>query len=140
MVGPGEWSYGTTTRVFPPVTHSTGGARSFVAEHLERRAPDADVFLAVLLTSEIVANVVEHARTSCRVVVTVSDGTVRVEVHDGAAVTEAFRVLFAGLPGVVAPDARNGRGLMIMRRSASRYGLEPTRTGKMIWFELDHTV
>ncbi len=140
MVGPGERSHSTTTWVFPPVAQSTGAARSFVAERLKRWAPDGDVALAVLLTSEIVANVVEHARTNCRVVMTVSDGTVRVEVHDGAAVTEAFRALFAGLPGVVPVGARSGRGLMIVGRSATRFGLEPTRTGKMIWFELDHVM
>lgn len=53
----------------PADSNSVKLARAFVGRHADQHL--ADPFLATLLTSELVANVVRHARTSLRVSVTV---------------------------------------------------------------------
>jgi anti-sigma regulatory factor (Ser/Thr protein kinase) len=116
---------------------SVASARRFVADLLVTR--DLDSSLAVLLTSELVANVVRHAQTDLTVAIRF-DEYVRIEVHDGAAATEAFRELIAGAPTSVPIDSPGGRGLGLVRALASRYGLadEPgVWNGKIVWFELE---
>ena len=93
----------------------------------------------MLLTSELVANVVRHAQTDLTVAVQF-DEYVRIEVHDGAAATEAFRELLAGAPTSVPAESPGGRGLGLVRGLASRFGLadEPgVWNAKIVWFELD---
>jgi anti-sigma regulatory factor (Ser/Thr protein kinase) len=116
---------------------SVGSARSFVASLFVDR--QLETSLAVLLTSELVANVVRHARTDLTVAVRF-DEYVRIEVHDGAAATEAFRELLAGAPTSVPADSPGGRGLGLVRALASRFGLAEERgvwNGKFVWFELE---
>jgi anti-sigma regulatory factor (Ser/Thr protein kinase) len=99
-----------------------------------------DPSLAVLLASELVANVVRHARTELTVVVKL-DVCIRVEVHDGVAATEAFREIIASPPTSVSTDEPGGRGLGMVHALTSRFGLadEPGEWGgKIVWFELDH--
>jgi anti-sigma regulatory factor (Ser/Thr protein kinase) len=120
-----------------PEHASVTTARRFVASRLAERD---EASLAVLLTSELVANVVLHARTELTVVVEV-EPCVRVEVHDGMAATEAFREVIANPPTYVSPEQPGGRGLGIVRTLTSRFGLadEPGEWhGKVVWFELDH--
>jgi anti-sigma regulatory factor (Ser/Thr protein kinase) len=116
---------------------SVGSARSFVASLFVDRQLEAS--LAVLLTSELVANVVRHAQTDLTVAVRF-DEYVRIEVHDGGAATEAFRELLAAAPTSVPADSPGGRGLGLVRALASRFGLadEPgVWNGKIVWFELE---
>ena len=115
-------------------------ARRFIVEHFAEH--DLDSSVAELLTSELVTNVVRHARTEIGLVVRF-DPSVRIEVHDGVAATEAFRELFERSRISVPADALGGRGLPLLRALAGRYGLddEPgTREGKIVWFELDATL
>ncbi|KJY33259.1 regulatory protein, partial [Streptomyces sp. NRRL S-495] len=35
------------------------------------------------------------------------------------------------------PYAVSGRGLHLVRALADRLGVDPTKTGKVVWFELD---
>ena len=119
---------------------NTAVARRFVFDALREVAVDGA--LAALLVSELVSNVIRHAATTFEVVVTIED-SVRVEVRDGAAITEAFRDLVANPPRRVAPSASSGRGLMLISTLASRFGLEDRGAhGKSVWFELpiDHPV
>jgi anti-sigma regulatory factor (Ser/Thr protein kinase) len=109
-------------------------ARRFVDDALAGVATDGHV--AALLVSELVSNVIRHAATTFELVITVGD-SVRVEVRDGAAVTEAFRDLIANPPRRVNPGAASGRGLMLISTLASRFGLEDLGAhGKSVWFEL----
>jgi anti-sigma regulatory factor (Ser/Thr protein kinase) len=121
----------------PPEPSSVALARRFVRGHLD--AYDVDLDVALLLTTELVTNVVRHARTNLDLVVTV-EPTIRVEVHDGEAATEAFRDLIAEPPTNVATTSAGGRGLGLVAATASRFGLgdEPgSWNGKIVWFELE---
>ena len=115
---------------------SVGRARAFVSSLLADRG--TDLFVALLLTSELATNVVRHAESDFTVMVAL-ESCVRVEVHDAAAATDAFRALVAN-PPAVSSDSPGGRGLPLVRRLATRFGLddEPgVRDGKVVWFETE---
>jgi len=102
-------------------------------------ARELEAAVAVLLTSELVTNVVQHARTELTVVVNV-EPSVRVEVHDGVVATRAFREIVARPRTEVPATSHGGRGLGLVSALASRFGLddEPGHwDGKILWFELD---
>jgi anti-sigma regulatory factor (Ser/Thr protein kinase) len=119
----------------PAGTSSVGEARRFVAEQLSDKMGDTTDVL--LMTSELVTNVISHARTD--VTVTVRPGPpVRIEVHDGLAATETFRELLTATQVMPAPSREAGRGVAIVRALASRVGLnDDADGGKVVWFEID---
>src|SRR4051794_16670206 len=91
---------------------SVSAARLFVAKAVP--SDDPRLMDLVLLTSELVTNVVLHAQTE--VTLTVRTGPpLRVEVTDGAAAAEAFRELFLGPLPAMAPTQISGRGIAICR-------------------------
>jgi hypothetical protein len=113
-------------------------ARAYVAEILHELSPD-ERWAAVLLTSELVTNVVRH--TDSEICVAVDSGPpVRVEVAAAAgAATEAFRAVLANAPEPAAiPNSIEPR-LELVHILASRIGLanDPNGGGKVVWFELD---
>jgi anti-sigma regulatory factor (Ser/Thr protein kinase) len=102
-------------------------------------ARELEASVAILLTSELVTNVVKHAGTQLTLVVKIAP-SVRVEVHDGVAATRAFRETLAHPPTYVPATSPGGRGLGLVSALASRFGLddEPGEwEGKIVWFELD---
>jgi len=113
----------------PSTPSSAGAARRFVDAALS----DPELFpvldAAALLVSELVANAVLHSGTSLEVVVAVEGQVVRIEVHDGSP-RLPVRKHYSTMSGT-------GRGLMLVDRVASRWGAEPTLSGKLVWFELD---
>jgi hypothetical protein len=116
----------------PAETASVKLARNFVARAVADRVDDpADV---LLMTSELVSNVVGHVGSA--VTITVRDGPlVRIEVHNHQAATEAFRDLLHESPRPAA-TALTGRGLGLVRTLASRIGLDDdVGEGKVVWFE-----
>jgi len=82
-----------------------------------------------LAASELVTNVVLHARTPFSVTLAWDGRTLRCEVVD---VTAA--------PPVPDPtptvDQPTGRGLLLVSHIAHRWGYQPHGHGKSIWFEL----
>jgi anti-sigma regulatory factor (Ser/Thr protein kinase) len=119
-----------------PERASAAAARGLVRDVLSALSDEVrDV--AVLLTSELVSNVVVHAETNVRV--TVTDGPpVRVEVHDGVAATDAFRDIVERRAPMAPPTALGGRGVGLVHDLASRLGLtDDPDGGKVVWFELD---
>ena len=107
---------------------SAGEARRFVAEHLRDRVPDDVSDVAVLLTSELVTNVIVHARTPMRLELDVDDNGVRVAIAD-----ETPR----GPMRRQSNDARlTGRGINLIASLAMQWGVEPAPPGKKVWFEL----
>ena len=94
---------------------------------LDRRAIE-DV---KLLVSELVTNAVRHPRREGHIDLSVELGRarVRVEVADPG---EGFTQPRVGEP---PPDALGGRGLLIVDRVASRWGVTPGQPTR-VWFEL----
>jgi anti-sigma regulatory factor (Ser/Thr protein kinase) len=116
---------------------SVAAARRLVRETLAEASIDADFADDVLLaTSELVANAVLHAGGPVRVrlLVTVEPpASVRIEVGDESPVLPSLREYEA--------DASTGRGLALVARLASRWGIEAapaatSRVGKLVWCEL----
>jgi anti-sigma regulatory factor (Ser/Thr protein kinase) len=121
------------SQTFPPEPSSGRAARAFVSEVARDRQVDLDALM--LMTSELVSNVLRHTDSP----VTVKAGVgppFRVEVHDGAAATEAFRKMIAERPQLTAADVVGGRGIRLVHDLASRIGLEEDGDGKAVWFEL----
>jgi anti-sigma regulatory factor (Ser/Thr protein kinase) len=80
------------------------------------------------VVSELVTNAVEHASSSCAVVVNRSGGGVRIEVRDQG----------AGTPNPQPPSAtaESGRGLMIVSALATAWGVDSEPPTKTVWVEL----
>lgn len=118
-----------------PELGSVRAARMLVAQAIT--VNDAESERAVLLTSELVSNVVQHARTAFELVIDITQRVIRVEIHDGAAVTDAFHAVFNSPLTTVDVTAASGRGLVLVRSIAVNCGLIDKGTGgKAIWFEL----
>ena len=119
----------------PAERASVKRARDFVARTVADDVEDpAEV---VLMTSELVTNVVGHVGSA--VTITVRDGpVVRIEVHNHEAATEAFRDLLHHSPRP-ADSSPSGRGLRLVRSLACRVGLDDDADGgKVVWFEWEH--
>jgi anti-sigma regulatory factor (Ser/Thr protein kinase) len=86
-----------------------------------------------LLVTELVSNSVKHGGAGpddpVRVELVVSDEAVRVEVSD---LGPGFRPTPQPTP---APDGIGGWGLIMIDRSASRWGIR--HAGRCVWFELE---
>ncbi len=109
-------------------------ASATTARHLVRRLFPASATAdqratAELLTTELVANAVVHARTPCRLRLSCPrDGVLRVEVSDRA----------AGMPTVqdIGPSELDGRGLQLVDALATQWGItRSTPAEKTVWFE-----
>ncbi|WP_299036075.1 ATP-binding protein [uncultured Pseudokineococcus sp.] len=115
-----------------PRAGAARSARRFVEDQLvgaglEHLADDAG-----LLTTELAANAVLHARTDFDVVVHRVASGARVEVRDRSSV----------LPVFTAPSATamSGRGLLLVQTLAAAWGSEVLPVGgKSVWFELAET-
>lgn len=82
------------------------------------------------LVSELVSNAVIHARTQMRLTVELAGAGVRVELADESAAMPRFAG--AGLHAI------SGRGLLIIDRLASRWGVQRlSEGGKAVWVEID---
>lgn len=119
----------------PAEPSSVRGARIFVSREMATAGVSSS--LALLLTSELASNVVQHAHTGFDLVVDPTPERVRVEIHDGVGATVALRELIERHPGLPAIHAVNGRGLMLLTSSAAACGVIDKGTeGKAVWFEV----
>jgi len=111
-----------------PEPSSAGEARVFVADHARDVCPAEMAEVAVLLTSELVTNVIVHAGTPMRLSVDVDADAVRVALADGAPRTPVRRA---------AEGTRlTGRGMHLVESLATHWGVDPTPAGKTVWFEV----
>ncbi len=114
---------------FPADPASAGLARRFLDATLRGWRCDHYLDVASLLVSELVANAVLHAGTSILVVVRLDSERLRVEVHDGNARLPT--------PKHYSPMSATGRGLLLVERMSDQWGVVPSGSGKIVWFELD---
>lgn len=111
-----------------PDSESVREAQDTVLEFCAQQELDAARDVAVLLTSELVTNVVLHARTEFELRVAVRPDRLRVEVCDMIPAPPTIRV--------AAPDDFSGRGLGLLAALAGRWGVDTGPDGKSVWFEL----
>jgi len=108
---------------------SVPAARRFVRDFLAAEGVDSAIVLpAVLLTSEVVTNVILHARTDLVVTATLDGNRARVAVRDGEVTPPRRRP--------APPDSADGRGLLLVEALATSWGVLPYGGGKAVWFEL----
>ena len=114
----------------PPAPTSPREARDRAARELAGWGDPDSRDAVVLLISELVTNAVVHARSTVVVDLAVrDDGPVLVKVHDESPVRPTPRRHHDGRPG--------GRGMHLLESWATRWGVEVSRNGKHIWFEVD---
>jgi anti-sigma regulatory factor (Ser/Thr protein kinase) len=120
----------TTTEAasFPAEPISATAARRFVSRILGPVVDEDVMAVVALLTTELAANSVLHARTPIDVEVTVADHEVRVEVRDR----------HPGSPRRMRTDPLStfGRGLTLVEALSDRWGVTPRAGGKGVWFSL----
>lgn len=103
-------------------------ARKYVDGELEALGFSLAAGIAELLVSELVTNAILHAHTVIEVTVRQAGDIVRVGVADSSPRTLRKRQH--------SVDSGTGRGLWLVDRLATRWGVEPTPAGKVVWFEL----
>jgi len=81
---------------------------------------------ACIVVTEMVNNVVAHARTSMVVLLAVRDGGLAVAVRDDSPRTPSFT-------GAPAPTSYGGRGMLLIDSVATRWGSLPLADGKVVW-------
>ncbi|MFI9330658.1 ATP-binding protein [Kitasatospora sp. NPDC052868] len=112
-------------------TPSLALARQALHDAMTRGGWDSDaIFGAELALAELIVNAWRHGRTASPVVlVVILGGTLRVSVSDESSELPEQRI--------PADLAESGRGLQLVEGFTHRWGAEPRKRGKDIWFELD---
>ncbi len=87
------------------------------------------VEISALLVDELVTNAVLHGEGPITLAVGVRGNCVRVAVADQARALPVHRPPSA--------TSETGRGLSIVDKAASRWGVEATPDGKSVWFEIE---
>ena len=116
---------------FEPAPDAPGLARRTVADWLGGRVDRGVLEDVTLLVSELVTNAVRHPRARGRIemAVELAKGRILIEVTDPGG---GFAKPKVGEP---PPDALGGRGLLIVDRVASRWGVTEGRPTR-VWFEM----
>ena len=112
-----------------PVPAACRDARRLVGRFCADHEMEAVADDAVLLTSELVANAVEHAASMVTLLALLLDGSLVVAVRDDC----------DELPETVMPVlsyAERGRGLHVLDELAGDWGVNRQSHGKTVWFRL----
>lgn len=113
----------------PYAPESVATARRFVESKLREWKLDRLVDDALLVISELVTNAITHAASSCRVRLSISSSTLRIDVVDGGTGTPE--------PRPPSESQEHGRGLHMVDAVTSAWGLEEVPgEGKLVWAEL----
>ena len=119
----------------PGRAEEVSGVRAFVARTLSAadKAPPLDSDAATLLTSELVANAIQHTASGAAggtvtiVVVDVPDGVLVEVIDDGSDGTPVVK------RGVLTT---NGHGLLLVQQLAAQWGYLRDPAGTTVWFHL----
>jgi anti-sigma regulatory factor (Ser/Thr protein kinase) len=104
--------------------------RAVVRSLLGRDVPSSFMSDALLATSELVSNALEHGHGALEVLARfhLERGLLRVEVSDSS--SDVPR------PREQLPTCLGGRGLRLVAAVSSDWGWTPNERGKTVWFEL----
>lgn len=127
-VFPGACAEGCAASRYPAEFASVRRARRFVIAWVSTTGTPQLADDVALVTSELAANAVIHARTAFDVRLREVPGGVRVELSD--------RSTTLPLSGVLDRTAMSGRGLPLVHSLAARWGVEPEADGKSVWAEV----
>jgi anti-sigma regulatory factor (Ser/Thr protein kinase) len=115
-------------RSFPVAAESTRAARHFVLDTLRRHEDHALAVDAAIITGELAANAVLHARSGFTVAVSRSAAAVRISVRDATPLETA---------GNRAPlEVSHGHGLWVVAQLADNWAVQRLPDGKVVWAEL----
>lgn len=92
------------------------------------QVPPRHVEDVALLVTELASNAVRNAPGAFTITVDARETALRVAVHDSSPVLPQ--------PVHAGPEDEAGRGLLLVEALATRWGSEPTRNGKLVWFEI----
>lgn len=115
-----------------PTPGSVAVARRWSTELATRAGFSVEIDTVALLVSELVSNVVLHARTACELIMSVAGNVLRVEVRDGSNAMPAHAE-------TIQADASSlsGRGMVLINALSTTHGAEALPGGgKLVWFEL----
>jgi anti-sigma regulatory factor (Ser/Thr protein kinase) len=112
-----------------PVSGSSRHARDVTTDACLRWDLQDLIAPASVVVTELVANVVDHARTMMMLGLSLRPRHLSIAVRDGSADPPA-----AGAP--VHPEAKRGRGLLLVSELADSWGHLPSRNGKVVWAAL----
>ncbi len=115
----------------PADASSCPAARRFVVDAL-RSAPEEIRDSAGLLTSEAVTNALLHAAGPITVEVKHESDRYRVEVRDASRLPPTEKHYEV--------EDLTGRGVHLLNKVATAWGWQPTRSGKVVWFDLVGTM
>ncbi len=117
----------TATFTLAPDPRSSASARDALRGVMGARADEEIRADALLLLTELVANVVRHARSPMAVQLTLEHDVLRAEVRDSSPCNPVPR----------DPDEHGGRGVLILDGLATTWGVYGhPGAGKTVWFEL----
>ncbi|MEV0806441.1 SpoIIE family protein phosphatase [Micromonospora sp. NPDC050200] len=122
----------------PPDRRTPAAARALVRSVLAEADLDDLLNEALLLTTELSTNAVEHARTELDIEVVADMVGLTVTVSDfaGGPVDELVVGIRSDTEDIDEISER-GRGLLLVDHFASRWGTTYLPTGKGVWFRLD---
>jgi anti-sigma regulatory factor (Ser/Thr protein kinase) len=118
----------TVARTLPPDVSCVPVARRFVAETLATWDLPDPSWTAVQLVSELATNCTLHARTDFTIEITYEGDLVRISVSDGAPAPVRMRQY--------GSESTTGRGLRLVDALATRWGVDRSPDGKVVWFEV----
>jgi MEDS: MEthanogen/methylotroph, DcmR Sensory domain len=115
-------------RSFPSVPVAAREARHFVLDTLDAWGQQGLADDAAIITAELAANAVLHARSVFTVVVSQAGGYVKIAVKDTSPMMPEG--------GGLALAVRRGHGLAVVAQVARRWAVDPAPHGKVVWAEL----
>lgn len=116
------------SRELPATPAAVPEVRALLREVLDRSVMAHRLEDGVLALSELVTNALLHGRDPISARLVLDEQTLRVVVRDANPVSPSISML--------DQTAVTGRGLLLISAVSDGWGVEPSSSGKVVWFEL----